>query len=112
MPSYDRCGCAESGSCSAAWSWERSIFDNFVTQTTTSPNKVTDGVLDMRHFKELLQVMHPEGLSEDDIDSGEVALHSRAGTITWAAFQKWHNPYFEVITSCFSLCLILTPSVS
>lgn len=96
MPSCDRCGCAESGSCSAAWSWERSIFDNFVTQTTASPHKcVTDGVLDMRLFKELLQAIHPEGLSEDAIDSGEVALHSRVGTITWAAFQKWHNPYFE-----------------
>jgi hypothetical protein len=49
----------------------------------------------MRLFKELLQAIHPEGLSEDAIDSGEVALHSRVGTITWAAFQKWHNPYFE-----------------
>ena len=49
----------------------------------------------MRHFRILLEILHPQGLSEDDVDSGEVALHSLQGTISWIAFQRWHEPYFE-----------------
>ena len=44
--------------------------------------------------------MHPEGLSEDDIDSGEVALHSKLGLSHGLRFKNGIIR-FEVIT-CFS----------
>ena len=94
VPNQDRCGCAESGSCRATWSNERSVFDKFVNESTRNPGK--EEILDMQDFRELLQTLHPEKLSEDDIDSGEVALHSVTGQVTWPLFEKWHTPYFEV----------------
>lgn len=51
--------------------------------------------LNMQQFRNLLVVIHPEGVTEEDVDGGEVALHSRAGAITWPAFESWHAPYFE-----------------
>lgn len=94
--SQNRCGCADSGRCRVVYSSERGIFDSLVdrsnVQVTSSENKET---ISMQFFRELLKLLHPEGLSEDDIDSGEVALHSVAGSISWTAFEKWHTPYFE-----------------
>jgi len=95
--SQNRCGCADSGRCRVVYSSERGLFDSLVdrsnVQVTSSENKET---ISMQFFRELLKLLHPEGLSEDDIDSGEVALHSVAGSISWTAFEKWHTPYFEV----------------
>ncbi|EGB03415.1 hypothetical protein AURANDRAFT_72734 [Aureococcus anophagefferens] len=75
--SQNRCGCADSGRCRVVYSSERGIFDSLVdrsnVQVTSSENKET---ISMQFFRELLKLLHPEGLSEDDIDSGEVALHS------------------------------------
>jgi hypothetical protein len=84
------CGCARSGNCRIAWSRQREIFDGFVDTSTPGMQ-----VMHMRNFRELLKLLHPDSLSEDDIDSGEVALNSVQGTISWFHFEKWHGPYFE-----------------
>jgi hypothetical protein len=52
--------------------------------------------LHISRLRELLQLLHPDSLSEDDIDSGEVALYSLHGKLTWFQFEQWHEPYFKV----------------
>lgn len=96
-PNRDRCGCALSGRCRAAWSKTRAVFDRLVDALAPANHRgaKSEEVLHMRHFRILLEILHPQGLSEDDVDSGEVALHSLQGTISWIAFQRWHEPYFE-----------------
>lgn len=95
VPKRDKCGCVQSGECRAAWSRERAIFDGLIDQTTMYQKSTKEESLSMQHFREALATIHPEGLSEDDIDSGEVALHSRAGRVTWPVFERWHRSHFE-----------------
>lgn len=100
-PHKDKCGCAVSGRCRAIWSQNRLVFDRMVDHLTPASvsrhrGNTWEEVLHMRDFRTLLEILHPNNLSEDDIDSGEVALHSSRGTISWFDFEKWHNPYFEV----------------
>ena len=74
------------------------MFDTFVDKSSACASTIEkEEALNMQYFRELLQKIHPENLTEDDIDSGEVALHSAAGVVTWSAFEKWHTPYFEVV---------------
>mmetsp|Transcript_31055 Transcript_31055/g.96074 ORF Transcript_31055/g.96074 Transcript_31055/m.96074 type:complete len:170 (+) Transcript_31055:1792-2301(+) len=95
-PKQDQCGCLQSGGCGAAWSRERAIFDNLVDETASGDKSAE--ALSMRHFRRLVNMLHPEGITEDDIDSGEISLHSRSGNVTWPAFEKWHRPYFEEVS--------------
>ena len=89
------CECARSGACCILWSQTRATFDALVDMKV--PGHEGDGQsLHMRYFRELLLLLHPEGLSEDDIDSGEVALHSASHTITWVQFEKWHSSRFKM----------------
>ena len=96
LSNRDRCGCVDSGSCRIVWSENRAVFDGLVDKTAYQEETIQEEALHMRYFRKLLQILHPHNLSEDDIDSGEVALHSAQGTITWSLFEKWHKPYFEV----------------
>jgi len=95
------CGCLASGKCRVKWSKERAVFDGLVEATQkeriseTDTRAPADEVLGMGHFRRLLRDLHPAGVAEDDFDSGEVGLHTAAGTTSWAAFEKWHTPYFE-----------------
>ena len=99
MSNKNRCGCAESGSCRIAWSPQREKFDRFAYAKASGQIGGTI-VLHMRHFRELLELLHPDSLTEDDIDSGEVALSSAQETISWFHFERWHGPYFEVSQRC------------
>lgn len=88
------CECAQSGSCQIMWSQTRNAFDKLAEATTCGPTSAAQ-MLHMRHFRELLSILHPGEISEDDIDSGEVALHSTSDLVTWDQFLKWYDPYFK-----------------
>ncbi|KAJ8602483.1 hypothetical protein CTAYLR_001214 [Chrysophaeum taylorii] len=92
-PRVDRCDCLESGNCRAVWTEARAAFDKLADATNPVPQPVE--TIDARHFRTLLRTLHPEGLSDEDYDAGEVALHSSSGKITWALFERWHTPYFD-----------------
>lgn len=92
-PKQDRCDCADSGHCRILWTPDRAIFDQLSDQTNAVPPSIE--TVDMTHFRHLLQLLHPDGLGDDDYDAGEVALHSDSGRITWEEFERWHTPYFD-----------------
>lgn len=90
----DICACARSGSCRIRWSRTRAVFDGLVAVTAGGENRGLPS-LHISRLRELLQLLHPDSLSEDDIDSGEVALYSLHGKLTWFQFEQWHEPYFK-----------------
>lgn len=92
-PKQDRCDCVDSGNCRIVWTPGRAIFDELSDRTNDVPLSLE--TIEMTHFRHLLQLLHPEGLGDDDYDAGEVALHSDSGRITWEEFERWHTPYFE-----------------